>query len=43
LIYLLKNESSSKVEVGRCKIPFPREDDIKEFEKVFDEIMKLIK
>ncbi len=43
LIYLHKNEKTNKIEVGRCKVPFAREDDIKEFEKTFHETIKLIK
>jgi hypothetical protein len=38
----LQKSKTGKLEVGYSKIPFAREEDLKEFEKVFNEILKLI-
>jgi len=43
ITFLQKNTKTDKFEVGYAKIPFPREEDIKEFEKSYNEIIDLIK
>lgn len=37
------NKIKDKIEIGFCKIPFPREDDLKEFEKNYNNVMDLLR
>ena len=39
--YLQKGETG-KMEVGFCKIPFPRETELNEFEKTFNDILSML-
>jgi len=36
------HKTKEKLELGKCKIPFPREDELKEFEKCFNEVIQLL-
>ena len=38
----LQKDSSGNFNIGYAKVPFMREDDIKEFEKSFNEVLSLL-
>jgi len=38
--YFAKNED--KIEIAACKIPFPRDEDLKDFEKNYKSVLELI-
>ncbi len=39
---ILQKGKSGKFEIGYCKVPFAREEELKDFEKTFNEVINLL-